>query len=166
MDANRYRYESPAAPVVSAIALAAGAGLTGLALRLEDAPLLVEILLWCFAVLMALVLLGTLLRTSVTVNGEGHFRMTKTLAGFPLGKVCLHNGEVRAVELHRTLTPGLEHANTLSSSPDKPRYRLEIVHGRGKHLVAASAGKGLQSEAIRLAKALDCPLEKTGDWAR
>jgi len=165
MDTNRYLYESPSAPAISAIALAAGAGLAWAALTVEEAPFLVDILLWCFVFLLALVLLGTLLHTSVSVDAEGQFRMIKTLAGFPLDDVHLPRGEIRVVELHRTMTPGLEHANNSgSSSPDKPRYRLEVVHGQGKHLVLATASKNIEGEAIRLARALDCPLQKTGDW--
>ena len=81
-------------------------------------------------------------------------------------KIRLQPNEIKVIELNRTMTPGLSRGtDTLSNSPDKPRYRLEVVHENGKCLVDASANYGsISSGANRLAAALNRPLHKTGDW--
>jgi hypothetical protein len=164
---DKYTYTWRTNPIITFIALPIAAGLAWGALTMTEAPVVIVVVLWGIVVVTSLVALGSLLRTTVTVDAEGHFTMEKTLAGFRFASIHIPSDEIQEVELTRTMTPGLERASDSgSSSPDKPRYRLDLVHKHGKHLVEATATFGtLSSEAHRLAAALNRPLQKTGDWS-
>ena len=162
----KYRYTSGAKPAIAALTLAVGTGLSWAALKADEAPILIVIILWAIVGVLVLVFLGALISTSVEVDDIGIFTMSKTLGGLPMANIRLRAGAIKAVELNCAMTPGFERANdTGGSSPDKPRYRLDVIHENGKcHIEASANYDSISTCAKRLAAALNCPLQKTGDW--
>ena len=165
---DKYTYTWRSNPAIAVIALPVAAGLAWAGISIDEIPAVMVIVLWGIVVVTTLVALGSLLSTSVMVDTEGHFTMKKTLAGLRIAGIHILSDDIQAVELNRAITPGLEYANDSGgSSPDKPRYRLDVVHKKGKYLVEATAAyETISIEAGRLAAALNRPLRKTGDWAR
>lgn len=161
----KYSDHSESSPAVAALALFLSGGIAAAALTVEEAPTLVLVILWAIAVLLVLVMLGSLISSSVEVDEAGSFTMAKALGGLRIARVDLPAGAVKAIELQRTMTPGSGHADGGSENPDTARYRLDVIHRQGVCLVEAGAKYGsISTRASRLAEALSCPLQKTGDW--
>ena len=92
--------------------MAVGAGLSWATLEADEAPALIVIILWAIVGVLVLVLLGALISTSFEVDDAGIFTMPKMLAGLPMAKIRLEAGAIKAVELNRTIRPGLERPMT------------------------------------------------------
>ncbi len=163
-EAVKFRCSFGANPKIAAITAAVAAGLFWAAMAVEDAPSFIRFVLWAIAIISTLITMGALMSTSVTVDGSGDFSMSKTMAGMPISDTHIRAGDILTVELDRQITPGLERASdSVSSSPDRPRYKLVLVHKEGKVTIEASE-KPLSEEAGRLAHALERQVKKTGDW--
>lgn len=162
----KYRHTFGAKQAIALLVLVVVSGLSWATLNAEEAPTLIVTVLWGIVGVLVLVFLGALVSTSVEVNEAGVFSMSKTLGGLPFTKIRLESGAIKAVELHRTMTPGIDSGSDPGSSrPDRPRYRLHVIHEHGTCFVEASTDHAsISSSAERLAETLNRPLQKTGDW--
>lgn len=159
-----YAYNTAPNPGIAALMMTVATAFAWCARTVADLPTFILVLLWGFAALAFLVTLGALVSGSVQVDDAGIFTAKKMLAGFPFASIRLEPEAISAVELNRRMTPGLQRGNdTGSESPDKPRYRVDIVHAQGRFLVEASS-RDLSAVAVQLAAALGCPMKRTGDW--
>ena len=165
---SRYIHIWPSKPIVALLATCGTAPFIFFAVSGEQ-PLFARIVLWIFVSILLMVAMGASIRTAVEVDADGNISIIKRLAGLPFSSIRLQAGEIARIELDRQMTPGIATApktgEAIGSRPSTPRFRIDIVHSHGKFLIQASASD-LGTQAKKLADALNCPLEKTGNWRR
>ena len=151
-------------PAESAIAL----WLTPLAALLlwsawsAEVPLLIRLAMAGIALLALLLAGAALIKTSVTVGADGSLAIRKTIAGLPVSMLRFDTAGIIRVELERRSAAGK--SRSAGAKAATPRFRLDIVHAKGKFFVVASTKGGtLKDQAADLAAALRCPLQKVGD---
>ena len=105
--------------------------------------------------LLALLIAGAaLIRTAVFVTADGGLLLRKSIAGLPITRIHLDAAAIIRVELTRHVA---RHSAT-------PRFRIDVVHTKGKAFVAAGIKGGhLKDQAVGLAEALHCPMQKVDD---
>jgi len=158
----RYHYTWPGKPLVAVLA-AFGAALFACAAYVVEDALFVRLVLGFFAVVVMMIAMGAAIKTSITVDVGGQVAVIKTLVGVPFSCTRFQSGEVLRVALDRQMSAGSPKSSGMGSNASTPRFRIDLVHARGTCVVEASAGH-LEAQAERWASALNCPLEKTGDW--
>lgn len=165
---SRYIHIWPSKPIVALLATCGTAPFIIIAVSGEQ-PLFARIVLWIFASILLMIAMGASIRTAVEVDADGSFSVIKKLAGLPFSSIRLQAGEIVRVELDRQMTPGIATTpgtdDGSGTRPSTPRFRIDIVHSQGKFLIQASASN-LGTQAKKLADALNCPVENTGDWRR
>lgn len=142
-------------PAESAIAL----WLTPIAVLLlwsagsAEVPLLIRLAMGIIAALALLLAGAALIKTAVTASSTGDLEIRKTLVGLPVTRIHLDAAGIIRVEL--------ESSRAVKAAT--PRFRIDIVHAKGKFFVVASTKGGtLKDQAAGLADALHCPLQKVG----
>ena len=160
---SRYIHIWPSKPVVALLATCGTAPFIFFAVSGEQ-PLFARIVLWIFASILLMVAMGASIGTAVIVDGDGTISVKKKLASLPFSSIRLQASQITRIELDRRMTAGtFRSGDSGDSKPSTPRFRIDIVHSHGKFLIQASASD-LEAQAKNLADALNCPLEKTGDW--
>ncbi|PKN11438.1 MAG: hypothetical protein CVU69_12665 [Deltaproteobacteria bacterium HGW-Deltaproteobacteria-4] len=119
-----------------------------------EVSLLIRLAIGGVALLALLIAGAALIRTSVLVTTDGRLHLRKSIAGLPVTLIHLDAAAIIRVELTRQVTG---HSAT-------PRFRMDVVHAKGKAFVVAGIkGGGLKDQAVCLAEALHCPMQKVGD---
>lgn len=159
----RYIHTWPAKPLVAVLAMIGATVFTFAIYSVEEAPVFIQIVLGLFALISLMVAMGAAIGTTVEVDADGNLAIIKMMAGFPFNRIRIQSGEIIKVELNRQMSAGSPKSSDMGSNPSTPRFRIDIVHEQGKVLVVANSGN-LDTQANRLAEAMNCPMEKIGDW--
>jgi hypothetical protein len=129
-----------------------------------EVPLLIRLAMAGIALLALLLAGAALIKTSVTVGADGSLAIRKTIAGLPVSMLRFDTAGIIRVELERRIPAPSGKKSSAGAKAATPRFRLDIVHAKGKFFVVASTkGDRLKDEAAGLAAALRCPLQKVGD---
>lgn len=129
-----------------------------------EVPLLIRLAMGGIAALALLLAGAALIKTAVTVSSTGDLEIRKTLVGLPVTLIHLAAAGIIRVELEcsRAVKPAGK-SGSASAKAATPRFRIDIVHAKGKFFVVASTKGGtLKDQAAGLADALHCPLQRVG----
>ncbi|MBE0503339.1 MAG: hypothetical protein IBX46_04335 [Desulfuromonadales bacterium] len=119
-----------------------------------EVPLLIRLAMGGVASLALLIAGAALIRTAVFVSSDGSLLLRKSIAGLPITLIRLDAAAIIRVELARHLA---RHSAT-------PRFRMDVVHAKGKAFVVAGIKGGrLKDQAVDLAEALHCPMQTVDD---
>lgn len=149
----RYQQTWPAESAI-ALWLAPIAALLFWSAWAAEVPLLMRLAMAGVALLALLIAGAALIRTSVIVGADGRLHIRKSIAGLPITLIHLDAAAIVRVEVARRVT----------GQTGTPRFRIDIVHAKGKAFVVAGIKGGqLKDQAVCLAEALHCPMQKIGD---
>ncbi len=134
---------------------------------LEETPWLIRVLLCGMSLLALLAGLGALITISVSVDADGGFELRRRIAWLQLSTHRFKPGELSCVEFDRGGPVTSLSAVTGTSTPTKPRFRIDVRHTNGTFFVTASSdGTDLKTQATSLANALGCPMKRVGSWPK